>query len=178
MFLETKRLILRKFQEEDFDDYCAFSLGDPERDRMMGRSPLNTVEDVRLNFNWLKDKEERGYALVLKETNKVIGNLTVYNRGFSSEEHPELFGKKGFSFSLGIANEFKRQGLIFEAAQAMIDHLFSEEGADYIGAGHFNYNIPSRELQKKLGFTYLFSETIDLFGETVTELNNILWKEN
>ena len=58
MFLETERLILRKFREEDFEDYCGFSLGDPERDRMMGRSPLNTVEDVRLNFNWLKDKEE------------------------------------------------------------------------------------------------------------------------
>ena len=178
MFLETPRLILRKFREKDFADYCAFSLGDPERDRMMGRSPLNTVGDVRLNFNWLKDKEERGYALVLKETNKVIGNLTVYNRGFSPEEHPELSGKKGFSFSFGIANEYKRQGLIFEAAQAVINHLFLKEDADYVGAGHFSYNIPSRELQKKLDFSYLFSETIDLFGETVTELNNILWKKD
>ena len=178
MFLETKRLILRKFREEDFDDYCTFSLADPERDRMMGRSPLNTVEDVRMNFNWLKDREDRGYVLVHKDSGKVIGNLTVYNRGYSAEVHPTLTDKKGFSLSFGIANEYKRQGLIFEAVHAVIDHLFQEEAADYIGAGHFDYNIPSRELQKKLGFTYLFSETIDLFGEIVNEQNNILWKEN
>jgi len=178
MFLETERLILRKFQEEDFDDYCAFSLNDSERDRMMGRSPLNTVESVRLNFNWLKEKEERGYVLVHKESGKVIGNFTVYNRGFSEKECPELAGKRGFTMSFGISNEYKRQGLMYEAAYAVIDHLFKEENADYIGAGHFSYNIPSKELQKKLGFTYLFSETIDLFGEMVTEENNIIWKEN
>lgn len=178
MFLETSRLILRKFREEDFKDYCSFSLNDPERDRMMGRSPLNTMEDVRLNFNWLKDREERGYVIVYKENGKVIGNFTVYNRGYSEEEHLELSGKIGFSMSFGISNEYKRQGLMFEAAYAVIDHLFKKENADYIGAGHFSYNTPSRELQKKLGFTYLFSESIDLFGETVTEENNILWKEN
>lgn len=178
MFLETRRLILRKFKEEDFDDYCAFSLNDPERDRMMGRSSLDSVENVRLNFNWLKDKEERGYVIVYKENNKVIGNFTVYNRGYSSENLPQLADKKGFTMSFGIANEYKRQGLMFEAAHAVIDHLFQEENADYVGAGHFSYNIPSRELQKKLGFIYLFHEEIDLFGEMVTEENNIIWKEN
>ena len=96
MFLETERLILRKFEEEDFEDYCGFSLGDPERDRMMGRSPLNTVE----------------------------------------------------------------------------------ENADYIAAGHFTYNIPSRELQKKLGFQQYFREHFDLFGEVVESMENILLKED
>ena len=178
MFLETPRLILRKFREEDFADYCSFSLGDPERDRMMGRSPLNTVEDVRLNFNWLKDKEERGYVLVLKESGKVIGNLTVYNRGYDGEEHPEIADWKGFGLSFGIANEYKRQGLIYEAVSAVIDHLFREEAADYIAAGHFIYNIPSGNLQKKLGFQPYFTEHFDLFGEVVESMENILLKKD
>ncbi len=176
MFLETERLILRKFKEEDFEDYCSFSLNDPERDRMMGRSPLNTVEDVRMNFNWLKDKEERGYVLVHKVSGKVIGNLTVYNRGYDPEEHPEIAEMKGFGLSFGIADEYKRQGLIYEAVRAVIDHLFKEEGADYIAAGHFTYNIPSRELQKKLGFSPYFTEHFDFFGETVESMENILLK--
>ena len=35
MYLETDRLILRKFTENDFADYCAYNLNDPDRDRMM-----------------------------------------------------------------------------------------------------------------------------------------------
>ena len=178
MFLETERLILRKFEEKDFEDYCGFSLGDPERDRMMGRSPLNTVENVRMNFDWLKNKEERAYVLVLKESGRVIGNLTVYNRGYDAEEHPEIAHLKGFGLSFGISNQYKRQGLIYEAVSAVIDRLFEEENADYIAAGHFTYNIPSRELQKKLGFQQYFREHFDLFGEVVESMENILLKED
>lgn len=65
MFLETDRLVLRKFREADFGDFCEFAM-DEDMCRMMGRDPMPDTSAARLNFDWLKDQEERGYALVLK----------------------------------------------------------------------------------------------------------------
>lgn len=178
MYLETERLILRKFKEEDFADYCAYNLNDPERDRMMGRMPLDSEEAVRQNFNWLKDREERGYVLVQKASQRVIGNLTVYTRGFPPEMHPSLAGKKGYTLSFGIADSHKRQGLMREAICAVIGRLFAEERIDYVGAGYFDFNTASRELQRKLGFVHLYTEQVDIDGEILTVENNILLKEN
>ena len=39
-----------------------------------------------------------------------------------------------------------------EALQAVIPELFGNAGAEYIHCGHFEENIPSRELLRKLGF--------------------------
>lgn len=174
MFLETRRLIIRKFEEKDFNDYCAYSLGDPERDRMMGRNPLNTVENVRLNFDWLKNKEERGYVLELKENGKVVGNLTVYNKT-PVESREELKGKRGRSMSFGISREYQRRGLMEEALSAVIDKLFQEEQAEYIHCGCFDFNLPSLNLQRKLGFVYLTTEHFEMEDAAFLGIENILW---
>ena len=175
MFLETDRLILRKFEESDFEDYCAYNLNDPELDRMMGRSQLNTIEDVRANFDWLKDKEERGYVLVLKETGKVIGDLTVYTK-LSHLSLPQLVGKIGKGMSFNISKACQRQGLMEEAVRAVIDHLFTQENTDFINCGCFDFNVPSRCLQTKLGFTHLTTGTFEIDGEKFTAIENILWR--
>ena len=76
MFLETERLCLRKICEDDFDAFCGYAMDD-EMSRMMGNALHHTKEDARLTFNWLKDRGERCYVLILKETEAVIGHLTV-----------------------------------------------------------------------------------------------------
>lgn len=175
MFLQTESLVLRKIKETDFEDYCTYNLNDPQRDRMMGRDTLNTVEKVRINFDWLKDKEERAYALVLKEIGRMIGNLTVYNRP-SLPPLPQLTNKHGKGLSFGLSPIYQRQGLMEEALRAVITHLFSQEDADFINCGCFDFNIPSLKLQTKLGFVYLTQETFVVEGEDFTAIENILWK--
>lgn len=175
MFLETQRLIIRKFEEKDFEDYRVYSLGDIEQDRMMGRMPLDTVEAVRQNFTWLKDKEERGYALELKETRSVVGNLTVYNRT-PVENREDLLEKKGRSLSFCLSREYRRRGLAEEAVTAVIEKLFREEQAEYIHCGCFDFNIPSLTLQRKLGFTHLASECVTIDEKTYVVIHNILMR--
>lgn len=175
MFLETDRLIVRKFEAEDFADYCEYSLNNPEIDRMMGRDPLRTVEDVRFNFDWLKDKEERGYVLVYKENSKVIGNLTIYNKPPIAGRE-ELRNQTGRSMSFCLSPFYQRRGLMSEAVSAVIETLFREENADYISCGCFDFNIPSLNLQKKLGFTCLTAEQFRVNDEVFTAIENILWK--
>ena len=176
MFLETDRLILRKFQEEDFADYCAYAM-DEEMNRMMGNDMLDTVEAARECFDWLKDKEERSYCLVLKETGRVIGNLNVTAVPVELPELEPLAGKRGRALSFCISRQYQRQGLMTEAVRAVIAHLFDEEGMDYVECGYFDFNTVSAKFQEKLGFTYLTTLTIDFKGEKVVTVEQVMWKK-
>lgn len=175
MFLETEHLLLRKFRKEDFADFCEYTI-DPEMCRMMGRDNITDAASARPTFDWLMNKEDRGYVLVYKENSKVIGNLTVYNTVSHLEDRPELQGRIGRSLSFSISRKYQRRGLMFEALGAVIDHLFHAEKADYINCGHFDFNVASRELQKKLGFTPLTTQRITIDGEEITVIENVLWR--
>ena len=174
MFLETERLILRKFREEDFDDFCDYAMDD-EMSRMMGRDRISTRADARLAFMWLKNRAERGYALELKSTGRVIGSLRVCQVPRFDEVVRRLEGREGRSLSFAISRHFRRQGLMEEAVRATIATLF-DEGMDYIQCGCFDFNTASRALQEKLGFQYLTTERIDLGGKRCTAIQRILWK--
>ena len=174
MFLETERLVLRKFQEEDFADYCAYAMDD-EMNRMMGNDMLDTVEAARQCFDWLKDKEERSYVLVYKETGRAIGNLNVTAGPFELRDMEPLAGKRGRSLSFCISRQYQRQGLMSEAVRAVIAHLFDEEGMDYVQCGYFDFNTVSAKFQEKLGFTHLTTMTIDFKGEKVVTVEQVLW---
>ena len=175
-FVETPRLLLRKVIEEDFS-YFRADLADKEMDRMMLRWPCETEEDIRLGFEWFLFKEERAYAIVLKETGETIGNLTVYNRVPECvANHDAVQGKSGKSLSFALLPAFRRNGFMYEAVSRVIDHLFREEKADYINCGHLSYNAPSKALQEKLGFTYLVTEQFQFDGQEMESIENILWR--
>lgn len=152
MFLETERLILRKFQEEDFADFREFIM-DPERCRMVGCDPIPDLAAARNSFDWFLHREERAYAIVYKENNKVIGNLSVTQPSAPCLlKQEDLAGKTGCTLSFSLSRSYRRRDLMTEAVQGVIDRLFRLEGMDYINCGYFSYNAASRELQKKLGF--------------------------
>ena len=175
MFLETERLILRKFREEDFADFCAYAM-DEEMTRMIGRDPTDTVENTRVSFDWLKDREERSYALVLKETGRVIGDLTVTAVPEDLAGLEPLRGKQGRSLSFSISRQYRRQGLMTEAVRAVIRRLFEEEGMDYIQCGCFDFNTVSARFQEKLGFVHLTTMELEFKGEHRTSVEQVLWK--
>ena len=176
MFLETERLILRKFVPDDFADFWEYA-NDPEMCRMMGRDDMSDPENARFTFDWLMNREERGYALVLRENNRVIGNLTVTSPPEFLEGQEALTGKRGCSMSFSISRKHQRKGLMEEALRAVIAHLFDTEGMDYINCGCFDFNKPSLALQAKLGFSHLMTEQFEQDGETITALEHILWKQ-
>jgi ribosomal-protein-alanine N-acetyltransferase len=176
MFLETERLALRKFQEDDFDDFCEYAMDD-EMCRMMSRELMRDREDARWNLDWLKDKEERCYGLVYKETGRIIGNLTVCAVPIELLELGKLKGKVGKSLSFSISKNYQRKGLMLEALNAIIKHLFDIEGMDYIQCGHFPFNIASEMLQKKLGFEYLTTLCFQDEGIEIISIENILWED-
>ena len=176
MFLETERLILRKFREEDFADFCAYAM-DLEMCRMMGNDPMDTEEAARVTFDWLKDKEERSYVLIDKETGRAIGNLNITPLPDHLLKLPALAEKQGKSLSFCISRQYQRQGLMSEAVRAVAARLFDGEGMDYVQCGYFDFNAASRALQEKLGFTHLVTMTLDFKGEKIVTAENVLWKK-
>lgn len=177
MFLETERLILRKFREEDFEDYYAYA-ADREMNRMMGQYDLSDREDARACFDWLKDKEERSYVIVCKEDGKVIGNLnvTALPEFLIEMDLEPLRGKRGVCLSFCLSRDYRRRGLMEEAVRAVIDELFRVEGMDYVQCGHFDFNLPSEKFQEKLGFERLTTGVIDWNGEEIHTVESVLWR--
>ena len=176
MFAETSRLILRKFEEGDFTDFCAFAMDD-EMCRMMGRAPMPDEAAARVNFDWLKNHEPRGYAIVLKESGHVIGNLTVAKLPDHLQRLDVLKGKRGCTLSFSLSRHYQRRGLMMEAVQGAIDQLFAVEDFDFINCGYFDFNRASEGLQKKLGFEHLLTEAVDFGAETIVCVDNILWNK-
>ncbi len=152
MYLETDRLILRRMTAEDFEDFYEFA-PDPERCRMMGTYPLNSRKETLEMFEWLLFNEKRFYAVVLREENKVIGDIEVQNYPEESVK-PELAGKTGRVLSFCISKYYQRHGYATEALRALINYLFDSRGVDYIVSGYFDFNAPSAALHEKLGFKF------------------------
>ena len=175
MFLETERLFLRKMEEADFEEFLEYA-SDAETSRMMGREDISDPAAACRTFDWLVHHEPRAYAMIHKETGKLIGNMTISMPPPAVTRQKALAGKAGRTLSFSISRDFRRKGLTLEAASHVIERLFLIEGLDYINCGYLSFNTASRELQKKLGFTHLTTETVEIDGEPVTVIENILWR--
>lgn len=174
--LRTERLIIRKFRDSDFDDFYEYA-ADAQMSRMMGRDLITDRASAMPTFLWLKNHEPRGYVLELKETGKVIGNLTVCEPPDSVKTMAQTKDKRGKTLSFSVSGAYQRRGIMLEALQAVIGHLFDKENIDYINCGYLDFNVPSRELQKKLGFAVLTTQSFRQDGETFTVIEQILWKD-
>ena len=83
MELETARLILWKFTEADYDDLYEFL--SQLRDSEFEGYPGINYENGREHLKYRVDSDEF-YAMELKETGKVIGNIYFGKRDFGARE--------------------------------------------------------------------------------------------
>lgn len=83
MELETARLILRKFIEADYDDLYEFlsQLRDNEFEGYPGIDYENGREHLKYRVG-----SDEFYAIELKESGKVIGNVYFGKRDFEAKE--------------------------------------------------------------------------------------------
>ena len=77
----TERLVLREFRESDYDDLFEY-LSQLENDEFEGY-PGITYENGREHLQYRVGSEEF-YAIELKESGKVIGNIYYGNRDFEA----------------------------------------------------------------------------------------------
>lgn len=170
--IETDRLLLRPWREEDAEDMYRYAKN-PEVGPNAGWKPHERVEEsIEISKRWAenwKKGEPKGdleFALELKETGKVVGSLGLDNDGWRTNS------PNSWCMGYVLGREYWGQGLMPEAAAAAIDYAFGPLRAKLLCINHYPDNLRSRRVIEKCGFTYegtLRRATV-LFDGTVKDL--------
>lgn len=144
MKLETKRLILREYKEDDFQDLFEL-LSDP--DTMKYYPKPYDEEGTRRWINWcMNSYREHGFglwAIVLKENNIFIGDCGISMQKIDGEWLPEI----GYH----IKKEYWRNGYAKEAGLAVKEWGFTNTKFQELYAYMTAKNEPSYKTAASLG---------------------------
>ena len=163
MIIETDRLILRPFLESDALDVLEY-LKEPKVNCFVSMK-LNSLKEAKAEMKKRIDETEYYFAIVLKEDDKVIGEIAAYpERG---EPHDIASPLDTFSPCWMLNEAYQGKGYAYEAAHAFFDYLFTQKGARRIYAYTEDYNLSSQRLCEKLGM-----RREGLFKEFVSFVNN------
>ena len=144
IFIETDRLILRKYRLEDVDDVVE-GLNNLNVSKWLAKVPYPyTKEDAIKYINKSIDNNLYNFAIVLKSENKVIGATQIANIDIEN----------GVSSGGGIWINEKYQGHGYgsEAFGARIKYAFEVLGLRRLENGYFKDNVRSRDMQLRFGF--------------------------
>jgi RimJ/RimL family protein N-acetyltransferase len=148
MILQTPRLILRPWREDDAEDLYKYA-SDPEVGPPAGWRPHTSVENSREIIRAVLSALDT-FAVCLKEDGKAIGSI-----GFHRNDLAELDDE--YELGYWIGKPFWGQGLIPEASREMLRYAFEDLGMRRIWCGYYDGNVKSRRVQEKLGFVYQYT---------------------
>ena len=171
--MQTKRLILRPWQEADAESLYAYAK-DPDIGLPAGWPPHKSVEDSREVIRYVLSAPQT-YAVCL-EDGSPIGSIGLKLKGSTDMTDREDECELGY----WIGKPFWGQGLIPEAAEELLRHAFEELGMRAVWCGYYDGNIKSRRVQEKLGFVYQHTTEgleLPLLGELRTGHTMLLTKE-
>ena len=161
--IETARLLLRQWREDDLDTYARIC-SDPEVMRYMGGGPLTRAETERRVEKIVRSWEERGFglwAVEYKETGTFIGRIgLLYHEDWSEDEHKTEVGWL-------LDRSCWGRGLATEGARASVRYGFEELGLERIISIIRPENAASRRVAEKAGLA--------LQGETHWRDTNLVW---
>ena len=146
--IETERLLLRPFRQEDAEDVYEY-LKEPAV-HCFACMKLDDPEAAKEEVASRAKDTEYYFAITLKESGKVIGEI------FAHPESSHLDGEEctvGDTFSpcWMLNTDYQGKGYAYEAAYAIFDYLFREKGARRLYAYTEDYNLSSQRLCEKLG---------------------------
>jgi len=162
--IETKRLVLRPFVEKDAQDVFEY-LKEPMVN-CFACMKLNTIEDAKTEVERRAKETEFYFAIVLKETGKVIGEIEAYPE--TQSPGVENTALDTFSPCWMLNKEYHGKGYAYEAAHAFFEYLFFQKGARRIYAYTEDYNLSCQRLCEKLGM-----RREGMFVEFVSFVNDV-----
>ena len=176
MILQTKRLILRPWEEADAESLYEYAK-DPRVGPVAGWPVHTSAENSREVIRTVLSAPEN-YAVCLKEDGRPVGCVAVTVGEASNLKLPDGEGELGY----WIGVPFWGRGLIPEAARELIRRAFEVLGLETLWCGYFEGNDKSRRVQEKCGFTYHHTNRDihwkmmdDIRTEHVTRLTRAEW---
>ena len=160
MELQTERLLLRPFTQEDGEALYAYA-SHPEVGPWAGWKPHADVEESRRVIREIF-LPSRTLAVVRKADGRLIGSA-----GFVGKHRREL-GIPSEEIGYSLARDCWGQGLIPEAVEAIMENAFTALGYQALWAAYYDGNRKSKRVMLKCGMTYRLSrvEPVAQLGET------------
>jgi RimJ/RimL family protein N-acetyltransferase len=168
MILETSRLILRPFRDDDIGrlaelmanrDFMRFSLGPYTREQ--------TKAVLQKFLTWNQAGLPSPFAVVLRENDHVLGYC-----GFL--HHSEVPEQVEIGYRLDPA--YWNRGLITEAARTVRDHAFGDLRLPRVISLIHPENVSSRRVAEKIGMTPEKEITFRGFPTIVFALSREQWQ--
>lgn len=147
--IETNRLLLRKFKEDDGKEIFDTWLSDADVAKYMIWNSHNDLEETN---NWLEKSINKynnnqiyNWGIELKENNKLIGSISA-----------NAFDDNNECYEIGytIGKKYWNNGYATEALKAIIRFLNKEVGISKLICRCAIENIASEKVIKKAGFKY------------------------
>lgn len=148
MILETKRLILRPWKEQDAEDLFQYA-SHPDIGPIAGWPVHTSVQNSRQIIRDVLQAPET-YAVCLKETKRPVGSIGLMLGKTSNIGIPDSEGEIGF----WIGVPYWGQGLIPEAVRELMRYGFEVLNLSKMWCGYFDGNNKSKRVQEKCGFRY------------------------
>ena len=147
--VETERLILRPFEQSDLDDFYEYASVEGVGEMAGWKHHENKEKSQSILDLFIT--EDKTFAIVLKENNKVIGSLGVEEYGME-QALSEFFDYQGRKIGYVLSKDYWGKGLMPEAVKAVIDYLFNVQKLDFLTCGYYEFNNQSKKVQEKCGF--------------------------
>lgn len=161
--IETDRLLLRPFREDDLEDVFYGWETDPDVARYMMWTSHN---DINKTIGWVKEELSKigaddwyRWAIVIKETNILIGTCLIYYK----------YETNCYEVAYNLAKRYWGHGYTTEAMKEAIKFAKNVLHTKELLGGHAKINTASENVLKKLGFTYVKDCPYDCGGKMKTE---------
>ena len=155
--LETKRLVLRRWNEDDAGDLYKYA-ADPAVGPIAGWPAHQSIDESRYVIRNVFNGKET-YAVCLKEDGKAIGAIERKLNGHTDMTDRDDECEMGF----WLGKPFWGQGIMPEAVKEMLRHAFEDLRMSKVWIGYYEGNTRSKRVQEKCGFRYQYtSENVDV----------------
>jgi RimJ/RimL family protein N-acetyltransferase len=166
--LETPRLLIRQFTQEDLNDLQAI-LGDPEVMRFSVTGPLDKKRVEEYLQGTLSHYEKNKYglwALIRKEDHALIGLAGLIKQVIEGSECNELIYR--------LAKAYWGKGYATEAAQAIKKYAFTTLGINRLVSIIEPANVYSKNVADNIGMHPVKSTKFHGFDVTIYEVHRII----
>jgi len=148
--LETERLWLRPFRQEDLADFNRYASVDGVG-QMAGWAAHKSLEDSQRILD-IFIREKKTFALEQKSDGRVIGSIGIESFPKTAEaDYGQLPGRE---LGYVLAKDRWGLGLMPEAVRRVIRYCFEDCGCEALFCAYFVWNRQSARVQEKCGFTY------------------------